>query len=497
MRETEIAAPERGLDPDWEEFRALAHRAVDDLVGHLANVRDRPAWQPVPSSVRAAFTGPLPRTPSPATDVYQQVRTLVYPYTLGNTHPRHWGWVTGTGTAVSMLADLVAAGLNANCAGFSQSPALVEEEAVRWMAEAMGFPPDSSGLFVSSGSIANLTALAVARSAGAGYDVRAQGVNARLTMYCSTETHSSVQKGVEVLGLGSRALRRVAVGSDFRVDVAALERAIRDDRAVGLTPVAVIGNAGTVNTGAIDDLEALAAVCRRNGVWFHVDGAFGAGAAFSPKLRERVRGLALADSLSFDPHKWMYLNYDVSLLLVRDPAAHRAAFHLIPPYLTPVGRGIAPGELTQAQLGIDLSRGFRALKVWMALRAHGVDTYAAMVEQNVAQARYLAELVEADERLELLAPVPLNVVCFRYRGAIADAERLNAMNKEILLRLQESGVAAPSGTQLHGQFAIRAAITNHRTRRGDLEALIAAVGEAGDALAAAPETRAVLAPVRP
>ncbi|MGE5142245.1 MAG: pyridoxal phosphate-dependent decarboxylase family protein [Acidobacteriota bacterium] len=482
MTRTAFAA-ERGLDPDWEEFRALAHRAVDDVVGHLSNVRDRPAWQPVPDSVRAALTQPLPRTPSAVEDVYGLVRSLVYPYTLGNTHPRHWGWVTGTGTAVSTLADVVAAGLNANCAGFSQSPALVEEMAVRWMAEVMGFPAESSGLFVSSGSIANLTALAVARSARAGYDVRTEGVNGRLTMYCSTETHSSVQKGVEVLGLGSRALRRVAVDSDFRVDVTALERAIRDDRAAGLTPVAVIGNAGTVSTGAIDDLEALASVCRRHGVWFHVDGAFGAGAAFSPRLRERVRGMALADSLSFDPHKWMYLNYDVSLVLVRDPAAHRAAFRLIPPYLTPGGRGITPGELTQAQLGIDLSRGFRALKVWMALLVHGVDTYAAMVEQNVAQANYLAELVEADERLELLAPVALNVVCFRYRGAVEDVERLNAINKEVLLRLQESGVAAPSGTVLHGRFAIRAAITNHRTRRGDLEVLVRAVGSAGDALA--------------
>lgn len=482
MGRPELAVPERSLDPDWDEFRALAHRAVDDLVEHLANVRERPAWQPVPDSVRAALRQPLPRTPSSAGDVYELVRSLVYPYTLGNTHPRHWGWVTGTGTATSMLAELIAAGLNANCAGFAQSPALVEEEAVRWMAEAMGFPPDSSGLFVSSGSIANLTAMAVARSAGAGYDVRSQGVNGRLTMYCSTETHSSVQKGAEVLGLGHQALRRIPVGPDFRVDVTALERAIRDDRASGATPVAVIGNAGTVNTGAIDDLEALAEVCRRNNVWFHVDGAFGAGAAFSPTLRERVHGIERADSLSFDPHKWMYLNYDVSLVLVRDPAAHRAAFRLVPSYLTPVGRGITPHELTQAQLGIDLSRGFRALKVWMALKLHGVDTYGAMIEQNVAQARYLADLVEADERLELLAPVPLNIVCFRYRGAVAGDERLNEVNREILLRLQESGVAAPSGTQLHGRFAIRAAITNHRTRRRDLDVLATAVAETGDAL---------------
>ena len=478
---------ESSLDPrDWEEFRALAHRAVDDLTDMLKGVREEPPWRRPPEAVRAALQGPAPRAGTDPADVYAEVRDLVVPYRLGNIHPRHWGWVMGSGAPIGIVADLVASATNSNCPGFDTAATLVERQAVAWLAEAIGWPTEASGLFVSSGSMANLTALAVARSARAGYDVRQEGVRGgaqRLTMYCSTETHSSVQKAAELLGIGREGLRYVPVNGAFEVDVAALERAVVADRAAGMRPFCVVGTAGTVNTGAIDDLRALADVCRRHDLWFHVDGAFGALAALSPELRARVAGLELADSVIFDQHKWMYLSYDCSLVLVRDPSAHQAAFALTPSYLAPAGRGVAPGTLLFSHLGVDLSRGFRALKVWMAIKAHGLDAYGRMIAQNVAQAAYLGELVEAHPRLELLAPVALNITCFRYRREGLDEAALNRINNEVLLRLQERGIALPSSTVLGGRYAIRVANTNHRTRSSDMRALVEAVVALGDELA--------------
>lgn len=478
---------ERSLDPaNWEEFRALGHRVVDDLTALLAGVRERPVWTPVPRSVREKLAGPAPRQGADPADVYREVRERIMPYPLGNIHPRHWGWVMGTGTPVGVLADLIASAMNSNCPGFDTAATLVEQQAIAWLAEAVGFPAGASGLFVSSGSMANLTALTVARTARAGYDVREDGVRSaagQLTIYCSTEAHSSVQKAAEVLGIGRAGVRYVPVNDAFEIDIAALERAIVTDRDAGARPFCVVATAGTVNTGAIDDLRSVAGVCRRHGLWFHVDGAFGALAALAPALSDRVGGMELADSLIFDQHKWMYLNYDCSCVLVRDPAAHRAAFELTPSYLAPTGRGIAPGHLLFSHLGVDLSRGFRALKVWMALKAYGLDTYAELIAQNVSQAQYLGTLVSAHPRLECLAPIALNIVCFRYRRDGLDDARLDRLNTEILLRLQEQGIAAPSGTVLRGRFAIRVANTNHRTRRSDLRELVAAVVRLGDDLA--------------
>ena len=357
----------------------------------------------------------------------------------------------------------------------------------------MGCRPAARGLRTSGATAANRIGLPVARQARAGYDVRAEGLQGGdgaeeanrppLVVYGSSELHSWAQKTCELLGLGNRALRRVGVGSDYRMDVAALRRAVAEDRAAGRQPLCVIGTVGTVNTGATDPLDALADLCLEEGLWFHVDGAFGALAALSPALRPRLRGMGRADSLGFDLHKWGYLPYEVGCALVRDPVAHRAAFSLAPDYLKPTDRGLAVESLAFADLGIQLSRGFRALKVWMSLKTHGADGWAQLIEQNVAQARYFAGLVEAHPRLELLAPVPLNIVCFRYVAPGRAGTALDALNREILLRVQERGVAVLSSTVLHGRWALRVANTNHRSRREDFDALAAAVVAEGDALA--------------
>jgi glutamate/tyrosine decarboxylase-like PLP-dependent enzyme len=478
------------LDPqNWDELRALGHRMLDDTFDYLATVRERPVWRPVPADVRARLDEPVPVGGAEAAEVYETFRRDIQPYPTGNIHPRYWGWVKGTGTPLGVLSEMLAAGMNAHLAGFEQSASIVEAKVISWLAELMGYPGGASGLLVSGGSMANLVGLAVARQARAGFDVRTEGLQGdhpRLTVYCSTETHSSVQKAVELLGLGSRTLRYIPVDAAYRIDIDALRTTIARDRAAGLRPIAVVGNAGTVNTGATDNLEALATLTRAEGMWLHVDGAFGALAALSPSLRPIVVGLDRADSIAFDLHKWGYLPFEVGCTLVRDPSAHRAAFALSATYLSALDRGPAAAGMPFADLGIQLTRGFRALKVWMAFKTHGVRRIAELIEQNVAQARYLADRVADHPNLELVAPVPLNVVCFRFVAPGLDDERLNAVNREILMRIQERGLAMPSHTVLQGRFALRCAIVNHRTRMDDLDLLVRAVVETGTALLADP-----------
>lgn len=468
--------PETGLDPqDWESLRRLGHQMVDDMLEHLQTVRDRPVWQPVPDDLPPRFDEPLPLDPEPAEAVYERFRNDVLPYQLGNTHPRFWGWVIGTGSPIGMLAAMLAAGVNPNAWGGNQVAGHVELQVLRWLKEAFGFPRDASGLLVSGASMANLLALAVARNDRAGFKVREvglQGALPELRLYASSEVHSSAQKAVELLGLGATSLRKIPVGSDFAMDLAALRKAVDQDRAAGERPIGVIGTAGTVNTGAIDDLEGLARFCREKGLWFHVDGAFGALAALAPALRSRVNGLEEADSLAFDLHKWMYMPYDVGCVLVRDEAAHRGTFSLTPHYLAQTARGLAHPVFSPSDYGPELSRSFRALKVWILLRTFGFATYGRLIQQNVDQAAWLAQRVDEEPRLERMAPAPLNIVCYRFAPPGRSDAILDTLNQELLIRLQERGLAAPTQTTLHGRFALRVAITNHRSRVEDFDLLV-------------------------
>jgi glutamate/tyrosine decarboxylase-like PLP-dependent enzyme len=474
---------EETLDPEnWDELRALGHRMVDDILTYLQTVRERPVWQPIPADVKAALRRPLPREGEGAEAAYQDFLAHVLPHPMGNIHPRFWGWVIGTGTPFGALAEMLAATVNPNMGGGDHVPNYVEAQVLDWFKEMVGYPAAASGLLVSGGSMANLVGLAVARNARAGFDVRTDGVAAaprRLTMYGSREMHSSVQKGVELLGLGSDSLRLIPVDGEFRIDLGALERAIREDRAAGFQPICVIGNAGTVMTGATDDLAALADMAAREGLWFHVDGAFGAIAALDPELRTALAGMERADSIAFDPHKWLYVPIEVGCILVRDREVHRHAFSLTPEYLKHAERGVAGGDWWPSDYGIQLTRGFRALKVWLSLKEHGIEKYARLVRQNVEQAAYLAQLVCASPDLELLAPAPLNIVCFRYRGRGGNDETLNALNAELLMRLHERGIAVPTNASIDGKFALRVANVNHRSRREDFEVLVDAVRQIG------------------
>jgi aromatic-L-amino-acid decarboxylase len=474
------------LDPqDWDALRRLAHRAVDDGFDYLQHVRDRPVWQPLPDEVVARFRGPAPREPQGAERAYAEFRESVLPYPMGNIHPRFWSWFMGNGTAFGAVADFLAAVMNPNMGGGNHVANHVEAQVVDWSKEMIGFPSDASGLLVSGGSVANFVGLAVARNARSGIDVRELGVAAvpkPLVTYASVEVHSCVQKAIESLGLGARSLRKVPVDAQYAIDVEALERMIAEDRAAGRQPFCVIGNAATINTGATDDLGALATVCEREHLWFHVDGAIGSLLALAPKHRHLVRGIERADSVTLDFHKWLHVPFEAACVLVRDRKAHREAFALTPEYLEKTERGLASGAHWFSEYGLQLSRGFRALKVWLTIKEHGLDRFGRLIDRNIEQARELAALIEAEPQLQLVAPVPTNIVCFRFDPGGRNTAELNALNQELLIRLHESGIAAPSYTTLGEVYCLRAAITNFRTTSEDLRVLVRAVVDIGSSL---------------
>lgn len=476
IRNTQASFTNGSLDPqDWSEFRALAHRMLDEAIDGIANVRSRPVWQPIPDAVRAAVRTDVPRQATDLAEVYREFSEHVAPYATGNVHPGFMGWVHGGGTAVGMVAEMLAAGLNANLGGRDHMPIEVERQIVEWMRGLFGFPQGASGIFVTGTSMANLMAVLVARTSALGALARQHGIGndgTLLTAYASKAAHGCISRAMDIAGVGTDALRKIDVDADHRIDVAALRAQIAIDREVGFMPFLVTASAGTVDIGAIDDLRAIADLCREEGIWFHVDGAFGALAILSPELAPLLDGIELADSIALDFHKWGQVPYDAGFLLVRDGERHRQAFAQPAAYLSREARGLAAGAVWPCDLGPDLSRGFRALKTWFTLKTFGTDRLGAVIARSCALARYLETRVLAEPRLELLAPVNLNIVCFRYRAG-------DAVNREIVADVQESGIAAPSSTILDRKFAIRAAIVNHRTAETDIDALVSAVLEFG------------------
>ena len=459
------------LDPaDWQELRALGHRMLEDMFDSIEHVRDRPVWQTMPDCVRQQFRSGLPEISTDLAAVYEEFSRTVVPYALGNVHPGFMGWVHGGGTPVGMLADMLAAGLNANAGGRDHAAIEVERQIVEWVREIFEFPSSASGLFVTGTSMANLLAVLIARTHALGVGCRKEGIaseGAGLRAYTSTAAHGCIAKAMDISGLGTDALRMIETDRCHRIDVAALRDAIRADRDKGLAPFLVIASAGTVDAGAIDDLAAIACICRDEGLWFHVDGAFGALAKLSADLAPRLAGIENANSIAFDFHKWGQVPYDAGFLLVRDASQHLDAFASPATYLRRETRGMAAGSPWPCDFGPDLSRGFRALKTWFTLKTFGVNRIGAVIAHTCELARYLEARVRAEPQLELLAPAQLNIVCYRYR--FRDPNRSNAA---LAVAIQESGVAAPSTTILGGQLAIRAAIVNHRTQRQDIDALV-------------------------
>lgn len=460
------------LDPDdWPEFRRSAHAMLDDLIDHIQAIRSRPTWQPAPPATRDRFARPLPRDGAPLDSVLADAREHVLPYATGNLHPRFMGWVHGAGTPVGLVGEMIAAGLDMNCGGRDHIGIEIERQVTRWMAEAFAFPQAASGVFVTGTSMANFLALIIARTEAAGAAVRRDGVATAatlLTAYASAEAHGCIAQAMELAGLGSASLRRIATDSTHRMDPDALAAAIAADHKAGRQPFLVVATAGSVNTGAIDRLDRIADICRDAGLWFHVDGAFGALAAFSSELKPLIAGIERSDSIAFDFHKWGHVPYDAGFLLVRDGDKHRRAFASSTAYLQRAERGLAAGETWPCDLGPDLSRGARALKTWLTIETLGTDRIGAAMSANCRAARHLAGLVEASRLFELKAPVALNIVCFGLRGS-----GQGAGNRELVMDLQEAGVAAPSWTTIGGEDIIRCAIVNHRTTVADVEHVMA------------------------
>jgi aromatic-L-amino-acid/L-tryptophan decarboxylase len=468
------------LDPgDWSSFRTLAHAALDDCIDFIASVRERPVWQPVPGEVLTSLRAAVPNQPTALPTLVAEVRDKIMPYATGNVHPRFFGWVHGAGTAPGILAELMAATMNSNCGGRDHVGVYVERQIIEWSREIFGFPQGGSGVLTVGTSMATVIAIATARVRKLGAGARVEGHDGarKLVGYCSTEGHVSLWKAFELLGIGNAQLRAVPTLPDYSMSMQQLAAAIEADRAAGLEPFLIIGTAGSVNTGAFDRLAAIADLARREGLWFHVDGAFGAWTkiAGSP-WHDLMRGIERADSLAFDFHKWISVPYDAGCVLIRDEHCHRAAFAERPDYLASGVRGLAAGEPWPCDYGIDLSRGFRALKVWITLRHYGIEQLGRMIAKNCRSAVYLSKLIVESDLFELAAPVSLNICCFRLKAA-----RANGSNDALIARLVEevqlSGIAAPSTTRIGSRLCIRVAILNHRTTDSDLEMLLQSAGE--------------------
>ena len=477
MKPTNTSEILETLDPqDWEKTRSLMHQMVDDAIEFTKTLRDRKIWQPIPDEVLDSFKTKVPQEPSDQEAVYQELKTTIEPYIMGNVHPRFWAWYMGSGLMSGAIGDFWASVLNPNLGGGNHSGHKVEEQVIDWVKEMVEFPETSSGLLVSGGSMANFTALAIARNVKSGYDLRKEGIIPeianKLVVYGSTEVHSCNQKALELLGMGTRSLVKIPVNKDYTINIEALKNQITKDRVSGLKPIAIIGASGTVNTGAIDDLNALADICKREDLWFHVDGCIGAIAMISDSVRPLLSGLEKADSVALDLHKWMHMPFEAGCVLVKDRAAHKKTFSLIPEYLAKNTRGIASGEDWFSEYGLQLSRSFRALKVWMSLKEHGVKRFGRMIDKNMAQAQYLGQLIKAHKHLELVAPIGLDIVCFRYNPGEKSQEELNAINKEIKLQLEERAIALPGYTTLDSMYCIRVAISNHRTTNEDFDELV-------------------------
>ena len=480
------------LEPPPDELRRWGEVVLDLMVRYHEGLRDRRVAPSTTSrEIRAAFDRGLPEKGAGLAATLQEFEERLLPLARHNGHPRMFGYVQSPGVAVASLADLLASMLNANLTAWRSAPGPVEIErlAVEWVRDMVGAHADGDGIFVSGGSMANFSALAAARQMKAPIDLAREGAHAlprAMRLYVSTQTHHSVAKGATLLGIGSDHVREVPVDDALRMRVDALEAMIEEDRRSGHQPFCVAGTAGTVETGAIDPLDALAGVAERHGLWFHIDASYGGFAALAPAVRAKLSAFARADSIALDPHKWLYLPVDCGCVLFRDPAAARATFAHQAEYMRVMDS--APAEsFAFWDHGPELSRRFRALKVWMMLRAVGLGPLRAAVEKDLACAAALAEKVDASHDFERLAPVELSIVCFRHvpaqaRGAVESASgagreeverRLDAWNERLLVALQRDGSSYMSNASIGGRLALRACIMNHRTTLADMDVLLA------------------------
>jgi glutamate/tyrosine decarboxylase-like PLP-dependent enzyme len=489
--------PEPVADLYWDADRARAftERTLDlwtEWLGRLPDLPVHPGEQP--QEVRAAVVRDVPDEPLPDDELFAYLREMVFEHSAFTGHPRFMGYITGAGTVPGAAADLLAAGVNMNVGGFALSPSATEIEVhlMKWFAAAFGLPQATAGgLLVSGGAMANFVALKAARDRQAGLDVRQRGVKdlPRMAIYASSEVHVTTPRGADMLGLGEGAVRMLPVDDDYRMRVDALRDAIRADREAGVKPIVVVGTAGTVGTGVVDPLEEIADVCADEGLWFHVDGAYGGPAVLADDLRPLFAGIDRADSIAFDPHKWLYTPHSGGCVLLRDMQHLANSFGAIASYVYQDAERLGH-PISLGMFGPQFSRGFQALKVWMSLLAHGRRAYAARISQDARLARYLGERVGEREEFELSAPVGLSICCFRYvppdmppageDGSNREREvYLDHLNQRLMTEVQLDGRVFFSNAVLGERFVLRACIVNFRTEADDLDAVLDVAAEIG------------------
>jgi len=474
------------LEISSDEFRVLGYQLVDRIAGFLDSLPER-AVTPgeSPSVVRHTLDAErhLPRQGTDPALLLNRAADLLFEHSLFNGHPRFWGYITSSAAPIGALGELLAAAVNPNVGAWLLSPMASEIEAqtIRWIAEMLDYPKDCAGLFVSGGNMANLVCFLAARQAKGGHDLRTKGIaEAKLRVYCSKETHTWIQKAADISGIGTDAIRWIATDDQMRIDVAALRKQIASDLDAGDKPFLIVGTAGSVSTGAIDPLAELAAVCREFNLWFHVDGAYGGVAAVLPNAPADLTGLKEADSVAIDPHKWLYAPLEAGCALVRDATKLRDAFAYHPPYYH-----FGVEAINYFDLGPQNSRGFRALKVWLALQQVGRDGYVQMISDDIRLARELYKKIPQYPDLEALSQ-SLSITTFRYLptdlkfGGEAEARYLDDLNRELLTRLQNSGEAYLSNAVINGKFALRVCIVNFHTSLADIEALPSLVVRIGE-----------------
>jgi glutamate/tyrosine decarboxylase-like PLP-dependent enzyme len=484
---TEREAP---LEMDGEQFRRLGHRLVDQIAEFLDGIQVRPVTHDhSPAGLRKLLgSDDLPARGTAADDLFDEVSELLFDNSLLNGHPRFWGYITSSAAPIGALADMLASTVNPNVGAAILSPVASEIEAqtVRWIADLIGFPRSCGGLLVSGGNMANFVGFLAATKAKAPWNLKEDGFRSsetQLVAYVSAETHTWIDKAAELFGLGKSAVRFIPTNSDQKMDASALENQIKEDVAGGYLPFMVVGAAGTVGTGAVDPLNAIAEICRKYDLWFHVDGAYGAPAAVLPDADEDLRALAQADSIALDPHKWLYAPLEAGCTLVRDPRHLVEAFSHNPPYYNFTGADDDP-QINYHEYGLQNSRGFRALKVWLALRQVGREGYVKMIGDDIALAKALFRAAKSHAEIEA-ATQNLSITTFRYvpDGMDATAEEnrayLDDLNREILNRLQRGGEAFVSNAIVGGNYFLRACIVNFRTTLVDVEALVEIVVRIG------------------
>ena len=492
------------LDLTPEAFRSLGYQAIDMMAGYFAGIDSYPVFQPkTGDQVAADFDEALPVEGQAATSVLAEWESKVLPNTTHLGSPRYFGFVNGSGTMIGALAEALAAAVNMNPGAWKAAPAAteIERQTIRWIAEMIGYPVDCGGLFTSGGTMANFSALLTALRNSAPYDTTEEGLqrpghSGRFLVYMSDhEGHVSIRRAVDMLNLGRQSVRLVPSHDDFTMDPQALAEILDADRANGDHPLCVVAQVGSINVGAIDPLETIADVCRGREVWLHADGACGAFGAMLPELRQRYAGLEQADSVTLDPHKWLYIPYECGCLLVRDPEKQRRAFSMTAAYL----RGTLPTEYTgldYLEYGPQMSRGFRALKVWMSIKHYGVEGYRQLLRQNVACAFHLDDLVRNSEDFEALHQPSLYIYSFRYAPPALrptqadDAEtgsakqvRLDRLNQQIADAIQLTGEAFVMTSKVRDRIVLRLSICSHRTTLNDIERVFAKLGELGAEMA--------------